>query len=79
MNLKSSLALFLFFMCLMCNQNVLLIFLKAVHFFVVTFKLRMFNRYTALLRFRATRILALEIFDPKLSKSAHFKILLALN
>ena len=31
-----------------------------------------FNRYTTLWRFRATRILALEIFDSKLSKSAHF-------
>ena len=37
------------------------------------------NRYTTLWRFRATRILAVKIFDPKLSKSAHFKILLALE
>ena len=37
------------------------------------------NRYTTMWPFRATRILALEIFDPELSKSAHFKILLALN
>ena len=37
------------------------------------------NRYTTLWRFRATRILSLEIYDPKLSKSAHIKILLSLK
>ena len=37
------------------------------------------NRYTTLWRFRATRILGLEIFDQKLRESAHFRIFLALN